>query len=123
MAKVELRNVPDMTVSQEECRPSLCPTPTSFSKTTRSGMRGLWQPRADGSFFARAGGHKTARRWAPSEIRWECGHAAYSLYSGSLEVSPDDGVSVPALRAEILPIDGSFKRRAFFGFSYPKRTR
>jgi hypothetical protein len=56
------------------------------------------------------------------EIRWECGHAAYSLYSGSLEDSPDDGVSVPALHAEILPIDGSFKSRASFGVSYPKEN-
>src|SRR5829696_9837246 len=99
--------------------PSLCPTPTSFSKTTRSGMRGLWQPRADGSSFAWSGGHKTARRWAPLEIRWECGHAAYSFYSGSLEDCLNDGVSVPDLHTETLPIDGSSKRRAFFGFFVP----
>src|SRR5215211_4779020 len=52
------------------------------------------------------------------EIRWKCGHGAYSFYSGSLEDCPDDGVSVPALHTETLPIDGSSKRRAFFGFSY-----
>jgi hypothetical protein len=55
------------------------------------------------------------------EIRWECRHGAYSFYSGSLEDCPDDGVSVPASHTETLPIDGSFKRRAFFGFSYPKK--
>jgi hypothetical protein len=56
------------------------------------------------------------------EVRWECGHGAYSFYSESLEDSPDDGVSVPALHAETLPIDGSFKRHAFFGISYPKKN-
>src|SRR5215218_960234 len=56
------------------------------------------------------------------EVRWECGHAAYSFYSGSLEDSSDDGVSVPALHTEILPIDGSSKRRASFGVSYPKKN-
>src|SRR5215218_8407159 len=54
--------------------------------------------------------------------RWECLHGAYSFYSGSLEDCPDDGVSVPALHTETLPIEGSFKRRAFFGFSYPKKN-
>jgi hypothetical protein len=47
---------------------------------------------------------------------------AYSFYSGSLEDCPDDGVSVPALHAEILPIDGSFKRRASFGVSYSRKN-
>jgi hypothetical protein len=43
------------------------------------------------------------------EIRWECGHAGYSFYSGSLEDCLNDGVSVPTLHAETLPIDGSSK--------------
>jgi hypothetical protein len=55
------------------------------------------------------------------EIRWECRHGAYSFYSGSLEDCPDDGVSVPALHTETLPIDASFKRRASFDVSYPKK--
>jgi hypothetical protein len=41
------------------------------------------------------------------EIRWECGHATHSFYSGSLEDCLNDGVSVPTLHAEPLPIDGS----------------
>jgi hypothetical protein len=59
------------------------------------------------------------------EIRWECGHGAYSFYSGGLEDSLDDGVSGPASHAETLPIDpidGSFKRRASFGVSCPKKN-
>src|SRR5215213_5020950 len=70
-------------------------------------------------------GTKLLEDWL-DEIRWECGHGAYSFYSGSLEDCPDDGVSVPASHTETLPINGSFKRRAFFGFSYPypkKRVR
>jgi hypothetical protein len=31
------------------------------------------------------------------EVRFECGHGAYSFCSGSVENSPDDGASVPAL--------------------------
>src|SRR5215204_3079829 len=65
-------------------------------------------------------GTKLLEDWL-DEIRWECGHGAYSFYSGSLEDCPDDGVSVPASHTETLPINGSFKRRAFFGFSYPKK--
>src|SRR5215203_1691215 len=67
-------------------------------------------------------GTKLLEDWL-DEIRWECGHGAYSFYSGSLEDCPDDGVSVPASHTETLPINGSFKRRAFFGFSYPKKAR
>ncbi len=41
------------------------------------------------------------------EVRWERGHGAYSFRSGSVENSPDDGASVPALLTQALPIDGS----------------
>src|SRR5215216_1949574 len=41
------------------------------------------------------------------EVRWECGHGACSFRSGSLENSPHDGASVPALHHDALPIDGS----------------
>ena len=38
------------------------------------------------------------------------GHGAYSFCSGSLENSPNDGASVPALHVEgVLPIDASSK--------------
>jgi hypothetical protein len=43
------------------------------------------------------------------EVRWECGHGACSFRSGSLENSPHDGASVPALHHDALPIDGSSK--------------
>src|SRR5215204_1091784 len=43
------------------------------------------------------------------EVRWECGHGACSFRSGSLENSPHDGASVPALHYDALPIDGSSK--------------
>src|SRR5215216_6116076 len=45
------------------------------------------------------------------EVRWECGHGACSFRSGSLENSPHDGASVPALHHDALPIDGSSKLR------------
>jgi hypothetical protein len=58
------------------------------------------------------------------EIRWEeCGHAAYSFYSGSLEDCPDDGVSVPALHTETLPIDGSLSTTHLSMFRTLKRAR
>ena len=57
------------------------------------------------------------------EIRRECRHGAYSFYSGSLEDCLNDGVSVPDSHTETLPIDGSSKRRASFGVSYPKKNR
>jgi hypothetical protein len=41
------------------------------------------------------------------EVRWKCGHGACSFRSGSLENSPHDGASVPALHHDALPIDGS----------------
>src|SRR5215216_2781892 len=41
------------------------------------------------------------------EVRFECGHGACSLRSGSVENSPNDGASVPALHHDALPIDGS----------------
>jgi hypothetical protein len=44
------------------------------------------------------------------EVRFECGHGAYSFRSGSLENSPNDGASVPALHLDPLPIDGSSKQ-------------
>src|SRR5829696_4378317 len=43
------------------------------------------------------------------EVRWECGHGACSFRSGSVENSPNDGASVPALHHDALPIDGSSK--------------
>src|SRR5918993_4605471 len=43
------------------------------------------------------------------EVRFECGHGAYSFRSGSVKNSPDDGASVPALHTEALPIDGNSK--------------
>src|SRR5215216_4097629 len=43
------------------------------------------------------------------EVRWECGHGACSFRLGSLENSPHDGASVPALHHDALPIDGSSK--------------
>src|SRR5215203_4793208 len=43
------------------------------------------------------------------EVRFECGHGAYSFRSGSVENSPNDGASVPALHHDALPIDGSSK--------------
>ena len=43
------------------------------------------------------------------EVRFECGHGACSLRSGSVENSPNDGASVPALHHDALPIDGSSK--------------
>src|SRR5215207_3154689 len=72
-------------------------------------MRASGDIRADGSSFARAGGHKTAPRWAPLDVWWHCGHDAYSLCSGSLEDSPNDGASVAALHVQTIPIDGSSK--------------
>src|SRR5919112_954787 len=112
-----------MTVSQEECPLRSAPHQPASRRPSALGCE-VCSNRADGSSFARARGHKTARRWAPSEMRCECGHTAYSFNSGSLEDCPDDGVSVPALHTEILPIGGSFKRRASFGVSYPtKDTR
>src|SRR5829696_602445 len=61
------------------------------------------------------------------EIRRECRHGAYSFsysfYSESLEDCPDDGVSAPDLHTETLLFDESFKRRASFDVSYPKKTR
>src|SRR5215213_11856466 len=45
------------------------------------------------------------------EVRFECGHGACSFRSGSVENSPNDGASVPALHLDTLPIDGSSKRR------------
>ncbi len=41
------------------------------------------------------------------DVRWERGHGVYSFRSGSVENSPDDGASVPALHVDVLPIDGS----------------
>src|SRR5215208_1020783 len=46
------------------------------------------------------------------EVRFECGHGACSFRSGSLENSPHDGASVPALHHDALPIDGSSKSNA-----------
>src|SRR5829696_8913801 len=43
------------------------------------------------------------------EVRFECGHGACSFRSGSVENSPNDGASVPALHHDALPIDGSSK--------------
>jgi hypothetical protein len=67
-------------------------------------------------------GTKLLEDWL-DEIRWECRHGAYSFYSGSLDDSPDDVVSVPASHTETLFIEGSFKRRASFDVSYPKKAR
>src|SRR5215216_4298769 len=47
------------------------------------------------------------------EVRFECGHGACSFRSGSLENSPHDGASVPALHHDALPIDGSSNSRVF----------
>ncbi len=44
------------------------------------------------------------------EVRFECGHGAYSFCSGSVENSPNDGASVPALHHDALPIDGTSYR-------------
>src|SRR5215204_5938889 len=54
------------------------------------------------------------------EVRWECGHGACSFRSGSLENSPHDGASVPALHHDALPIDGSSKEndRLLEGFGW-----
>jgi hypothetical protein len=41
------------------------------------------------------------------DVWFQCGHGAYSFCSGSLENSPYDGVSVPALHTEALPIDAA----------------
>jgi len=38
------------------------------------------------------------------------GHGTYSFCSGSLEDSPNDGVSVPALHVQAMPIDGRSQR-------------
>jgi hypothetical protein len=111
-----------MTLSQEESRPfALSHTNQLLEDHPHLGC-GVRDNRADGTSFARTGGHKTARRWTPSEIRWECGHGAYSYYSESLEDSPDDGVSMPTSPTKTSLIDGSSKRRAFFGVSYPKKN-
>jgi hypothetical protein len=37
------------------------------------------------------------------KVWFECGHGAYSFRSGSLENSPDDGASVPALHYRVSP--------------------
>src|SRR5215208_1673755 len=52
------------------------------------------------------------------EVRWECGHGACSFRSGSLENSPHDGASVPALHHDALPIDGSSKLVLFEPFRF-----
>ena len=44
------------------------------------------------------------------DVWWERGHGAYSFRSGSVRNFPNDGVSVPALHSEALPIDGSSKK-------------
>jgi hypothetical protein len=98
-----------MTVSQEECRSFALSYADQLLEDYRLWDAGLVATES-GWFVCRSLRRaKTARRWAPSEIRWECGHAGYSFYSGSLEDCPDDGVSVPTLHAETLLIDGSSK--------------
>src|SRR5215207_10914001 len=46
------------------------------------------------------------------DVWFKRGHGACSFYSGSLEDSPNDGASVPALHVDALPIDGSSKKFA-----------
>src|SRR5829696_7294251 len=53
---------------------------------------------------------KEGRKLLPDgldEVRFECGHGANSFCSGSVENSPNDGASAPALHHDALPIDGS----------------
>jgi hypothetical protein len=110
-----------MTVSQEECRPFALPHANQLLED-----HPLW----DAGFVATERmvrlslgqeDTKLLEDWL-DEIRRECRHGAYSFYSESLEDCLNDGVSVPALHTETLPIDGSSKRRASFGVSYPKKN-
>jgi hypothetical protein len=43
------------------------------------------------------------------KVRWECGHGACSLRSGSVGDSANDGTSVLSLHYDALPINGSSK--------------
>src|SRR5215217_5213237 len=55
------------------------------------------------------------------EVRWECGHGACSFRLGSLENSPHDGASVPALHHDALPIDGSSKMTVAYACGFSTR--
>lgn len=98
-----------MTVNHEECRPFALPHANQLLEDHPLWDAGLVATERMVRLSLAQEGTKTARRWAPLEMRWECGHAAYSFYSGSLEDCLNDGVSVPALHAETLLIDGSSK--------------
>ena len=108
-----------MTVSQEESRPFALPHANQLLED-----HPLW----DAWFVATRmvslslgqEGTKLLEDWL-DEIRWGCRHGAYSFYSESLEDCPDDGVSAPDLHTETLLFDESFKRRASFDVSYPKK--
>ena len=110
-----------MTVSQEESRPFALPHANQLLED-----HPLWDAWFVATRMVRLSLGQEGTKLLEDgldEIRRECRHGAYSFYSESLEDSPDDGVSVLALQTETLLIDGSFKRRASFGFSYPKKAR
>jgi hypothetical protein len=110
-----------MTVSQEESRPFALPHANQLLEDHPVWDAGFVATRMVRLSLGQEG-TKLLEDWL-DEIRWECRHGAYSFYSGSLDDSPDDVVSVPASHTETLFIEGSFKRRASFDVSHTKKLR
>jgi hypothetical protein len=110
-----------MTVSHEECRPFALPCADQLFEDHPLWDAGLVATERMVRLSLGQEGTKLLEDGL-DEVRWECGHAAYSFYPESLEDCLNDGVSVPALHTQTLPIDGSSKRRASFGVSYPKKN-